>query len=571
MKIAPEIFKEEEWRKIEDLIYHLDEKQSVWLSGYLAGRTKTPCPQQPDLQELMICHGGETGNSKKISSLVEQQALKLGYRAKIVDLGQIKFRQFSKFNLVVLICSTHGDGDPPEPVLPFYTALMSDSGLRLEAMNYAVLALGDSSYEHFCATGIAIDKRLNALGAARLLERQDCDVDYQRAADHWIQKLALKLPRIKESHNTDTLGPPTPEADRSNPMTVKVIENIQLSAEWREDAVHHLVCDLEENPLALAAGDAIGVLVKNPIDLVTRLLEITNLQPQQMVNLGGVAVPLLDALTDKLDITIPSRDFGQLWESLDTSGLFHAAMGDSEKERKEFLKNQPLIELITKFRAPVKAQQLVDVLRPLQPRLYDIANSLRVTPDEVHLCIKRYSYIQGNAAYKGIGSNYIVDLKPGAALQIFPHKHLRFHLPESHEVPLILIADSTGVAPFRSFIQEMEAENRAHPCWLIFSEQLFEEDFLYQSEWINAMSSGTLKALNPVFYQDTPRHTLFSAILEQEGQFRDWLEQGAHIYLSGDKTILAKTEEAIKEWTELQEDIQWTALSANKRLHKNLY
>jgi len=575
VKNRPEIFKEAHWKEIIELTSRLDKQQSIWLSGYLAGRADS----QPSVtitentSEIVICHGGETGNSKKIALQLESKMQGLGYQVKVADLAQMTLRHFAKLKQVVIICSTHGDGDPPEPVATFYNSLMSSS-ISLEHMRYAVLALGDSSYEHFCVTGINIDEKLAKSGASQILERQTSDTDFQKVADLWIDNLIAKLPAATGEAITDTPAtdkPETKEVDRNNPVSVNVIENIRLSASTRQDAVHHLILDMENTSLPLSAGDAVGVFIKNPADMVIALLQATRLKPEQIVSLDGASMTLENALTNKLDITVPSRNFGQLWESLDATGAFHAAMGETEKSKKDFLKSKPLLQLVKDFQVTVNAQQLVDVLRPLQPRLYDMTNSLKQSPDELHLCIKKYHYAYGDEIYQGVGSNYLASLNENDAVQIFPHKHQRFHMPENPEVPLILIADSTGIAPFMAFLQEVAASERTHDCWLIFSEVAFEDDFLYQSELIQLMQSGVLKHLHPVFYGDHSGNKIFENIEKHQDIFTTWVNQGAHLYLSGDKAILTKAEESIREWAKSRQELHFDALLAEKRLHKNLY
>lgn len=576
VKTRPEIFKEEYWQEIVELTNRLDAKQCIWLSGYLAGRADMqPQAERPETQEeIVICHGGETGNSKKIATQLEQKLTALGLPNRVVDLAQIPLRQFAKLRMAVIICSTHGDGDPPEPVASFYHSLMTSTA-SLESMRYAVLALGDSSYEHFCVTGIRIDEKLKQLGASSLLERQTCDTDFQKTADIWLENLIRKLPQADgghvAAHPQETVKPVASGIDKHHPVAVTVVENIGLTAPGRQDAIHHVICDLGELELPLVAGDAVGILVKNPEYMVNSLLQATELDGEQMVNMDGANLTLTVALHEKLDITIPSRDFGQLWESLDASGAFHAAMGDSEKSRKDFLKSRPLTELARQFPVSVSAQQLVDVLRPLQPRLYDIANSLKQSPDELHLCVRKYLYAKENVVFPGVGSHYLADLKAGDTLAIFPHRHQRFHMPENHEAPLILVADSTGIAPFIAFLQEMEAEHKLHECWLVFSERAFEDDFLYQSILQKFLTDGVLKYLHPVFYGDTTDDVIFDVIMQHESQFRDWLARGGHLYFSGDKPLLTKTEESLKAWFKSREDNAWESLAAEKRLHKNLY
>src|SRR5690606_17265885 len=143
-----------------------------------------------------------------------------------------------------------------------------------------------------------------------------------------------------------------------------------------------------------------------------------------------------------------------------------------------FLKQNQLRDILARYPAAEAAPQpFVDRLRPLQPRLYDVANSLTRVEGELHVTVHAYRYPFAGRQESGIATQYLLGLQPGDMVRLYPHRNVRFHLPEDRNAPLILIADGTGIAPYRAFLQELAGSDRGNACWLVFSERRFEEDF----------------------------------------------------------------------------------------------
>jgi sulfite reductase (NADPH) flavoprotein alpha-component len=342
--------------------------------------------------------------------------------------------------------------------------------------------------------------------------------------------------------------------------------------------VHHLELLLEADDFAIEPGDAVGIQVRNPAHLVNAVLKAAGLQHTEIVTINHRTISLDQALTEECDITIPSKNFLAVWPAIQAHTELIEQWNIDSKEQRNFLRTHQLLDLLVDYPVAntstkdISAQAFVESLRPLQPRLYDVANSLKFLDDELHLTVKKYVYAFHDREETGIASDYLINLQKNDVLHIYPHRNARFHLPEETKVPLILIADGTGIAPYRAFLQELQASERSHPCWLIFSEERFEEDFLYQLEWQQALEDGLLKRVDTLFYQDQPEHTLAELIIGQPKLLSEWLNIGAHLYLCGDKDRLTDCENTLQSWaTQAGHETRWSTMNTNKHIHRNLY
>ncbi len=577
VSLAVDIFSDKKWQEVQLLLQTLDARQVIWLSGYLAGQSnKGVETAQPVINEseVLVAYGSETGNCEKLARQLEALARAENIKVVVRDLAYMRARQLSKQTYVLFICSTHGDGDPPESMKSFHASLMDAKASRLPNLRYAVLSLGDSTYEHFCATGKQLDERFASLGGTRLTFRQDCDVDYHHAAKLWMEELLKLIPCSESLGSISTQHiDQTEKITKSNPLLTTVLSNTRLSRCSRDNPVHHIELSVDSKKIALASGDAVGILARNPDSLVEAVLEAASMKRDEVVTVNHRTTRLDMVLAEECDLTIPSNKFIEMWSQVALSADLTAIANLEHTEKKHFLKKHQVLDIIKKFPAKVAAQHFVSHLRPLQPRLYDVANNINFIEDEIHLTVKKYSYEFQERVEEGIASVHLVDIKENDQLRIYPYRNSRFHLPEALEVPLILIADSTGIAPYRAFIQEMQLGTRAHPCWLIFSEEQYEEDFLYQIELQKAMELGILKRIDTCFYHDQLDSSLAKTVIAQSELFINWLKQGAHIYLCGDKQRLTGCESEMSSWlmNSGKQELSWECLDSNHRIHRNLY
>ena len=348
-----------QWQQVQALLRELDERQTLWLSGYLAASPQPRQATQPASsgQQILIAHGGETGNSQALAEKLATQAHESGINVELQDLAQLRLRQLGKKSHLLLICSTHGDGDPPEPIQPFYDALMDDSAPRLEKLQFSVLALGDSTYEHFCVTGQQLDQRLEALGAQRLHPRQDCDVDFEQPAAQWTHAVLEQLPQKDTTSMASASQEPqtakTPLYSKQHPLTVEVLENLNLSATSRRTPIHHLELALEAPDFAVAPGDAVGILADNPPEQVAAVLDACGLSGDAPVTIDKQSLPLVQALRQHLDLAIPSSRFLTFWAELSGDAELRQQASATSREQRLYLKQVQILDLLRQARHSV--------------------------------------------------------------------------------------------------------------------------------------------------------------------------------------------------------------------------
>ncbi|CAG4892294.1 assimilatory sulfite reductase (NADPH) flavoprotein subunit [Paraburkholderia gardini] len=564
-----------QWEHISGLASSLDSKQLLWVSGFLAGVEQaatrdvsplgtavdaSPAPGDaghPGQRPLTVLYGSETGNSAALATTLAGHAAKRGLTLSLHDMATYKTRQLKDEHDMLIIVSTYGEGDPPQPAAGFFEFVEGRKAPKLPAVRFAVLALGDSTYEHYCEAGKRLDRRLEELGAQRLKPRVDCDIDYDEAASAWIDDIAATLGNTsltggKSADGMSSAALPastktqTPAFDKRNPFSARIIENIALTGRGSSKETRHIELSLEESGLAFEPGDALGVMPANAPALVETILIELGLAPQTVIDVKGEPVTLGDALANRFEITTLTPRFLDHWAHLSgADALRRLTLADRAVERTDFAHGHHVIDVIRQF--PVKgidAQHLIAGLRPLAPRLYSIASSLAVAPDEVHLTVSTVRYTLHGERRSGIASGHFAERgELDARLPVYVQKNPNFRLP-ADDVPLIMIGAGTGVAPYRAFMQEREARGAGGRSWLVFGERNFRTDFLYQTEWQTLLKDGVLTRMDVAFSRD--RHIEDRAkvyvqhrLKEQARDIFAWLEEGAHVYVCGDANRLA--------------------------------
>lgn len=536
--------------QLQQLAAQLSPLQQAWVSGYLAASAgvaaQTTAQVQPG-NTLTILYGSQTGNSRGIASQLAQQARANGYAVNLSAMGEYNVRSLKQEQLLVVIVSTQGEGDAPDDAIELHKFLASKRAPKLEQLHYAVLALGDSSYEFFCQTGKDFDERLAALGAKPLLPRVDCDVDYQQLSEQWQQQLLVAVqPHLQTSAQVvsiDSVKPANTASgySKQQPYEADILLSQKITGRDSTKDTRHIEIDLGESGIQYQPGDALGVYFSNYAALVDELLSSLQLDGNSAVMLQDRALSLRQALLDEKELTQLYPGLVQFWAQHCGSDELQAIADDREQSRL-FIRHHQLADLQRLYPITnVDAQQLIDVLRPITPRLYSIASSQSEVDTEVHLTVGLVQEVRDGIPRYGAASGFLARAEEGQKLRVYVEANKHFRLPTDPATPVIMIGPGTGVAPFRAFMQQRAAQGASGDSWLFFGNPHFEQDFLYQTEWQQYLKTGQLSRISLAFSRDQQQKIYVQQRIREQGEaLWQWLQRGAHLYLCGDAERMAK-------------------------------
>jgi sulfite reductase (NADPH) flavoprotein alpha-component len=552
-------FNQEQAELLNRLLPTFTESQKVWLSGYLAGAASAPLAsilgvpgQQGSTEgtaskEVTILYGSQTGNARGLANKASTTLEGKGFQVTVSAMSDFKPNNIKKVKNLLIIVSTHGEGDPPDNALTFHEFLHGKRAPKLEDLNFSVLSLGDSSYEFFCQTGKQFDARLEELGGTRLYPRFDCDLDYDEPAAEWIEGIIGSLGEAKGGIPALTQAAATQTVEstysRTNPFRAEVLENLNLNGRGSNKETRHLELSLEGSGLHFQPGDSLGFYPENDPELVELLLEELKWNPEESVTINkqGEVLSLKDALKTYYEITTLTKPLLQKAAELTANSNLLELLNDSDKV-KSYLEGHDLLDVVRDF-GPVNSspQEFVSILRKMPARLYSIASSLNANPDEVHLTIGAVRYNAHGRDRKGVCSIFTAErLQPGDTVPIYIQQNENFKLPANPETPIIMVGPGTGVAPFRSFMQEREETGAEGKSWMFFGDQHFVTDFLYQTEWQKWLKDGVLTKMDVAFSRDTAEKVYVQhRMLEQSKELFQWLQEGAAVYICGDEKHMA--------------------------------
>jgi len=547
--------------QLEVLAKGLTREQALWISGYFAGLGGlgaaeltmphgVPGESASQAVTITLLYGSETGNSAHLAENFASRLRGEGFNVAVSDMETYKPRQLKEEQYLLLVASTHGEGDPPQAALNFFEFIESRKAPKLPGLKFSVLALGDSTYEKYCEAGKRLDRRFEELGATRLSPRVDCDVDFDVPSTHWMDALQPLLPKAESTPRQSGNAAPfvqgataaMPSFDKRHPFSAPVIENLVLTGRGSSKETRHIELSLEGADLTYEPGDALGLFPANDIDAVQALLEQAGLDGETGVMRGDKETSLAEALTSDFEIQTATPRFLENWARLSgASELEWLIAPENASKRNAFLHGHHVIDIVRTF--PVSGLASADLLaglRPLQPRLYSIASSLSAVPDEVHLTIASVIYELHGKLRMGIASGHIAArLEPDSTLPVYVQPNPHFRLP-ADDAPIIMIGAGTGVAPYRAFLQEREARGAVGRSWLFFGERNFRTDFLYQTEWQAYLQNGLLTRMNVAFSRDRAEKTYVQHKISENGaDVFAWLEEGAHLYVCGDAAHMA--------------------------------
>lgn len=545
---------DEQAAEVNRLVARLSGDQRTWLSGYLAGlqaasgEAGAPREAAAEQHTLTILYGSETGNAESVAQQAGEQALARGLPARVVDMADYKPRELRDERLLLVVTATHGEGDPPDPALDFYEFLHGRKAPKLGEARFAVLALGDSSYEHFCQTGRDLDSRFEALGGQRLIERVDCDVDFDEAAEAWIQNAldaagehVVEAPAAVPSAGAAPAGV---SYDRHNPFQAEVLENQVLNGRGSEKATHHIELSLEGSGIDYQPGDILCLMPRNREEVAAELLEALSLDPQQTVASHAGERTLAEALREDYEITTLTPAFVEAYAELAEAQALKELLAEGKRgDLMGYLHGRHIIDVVNEhpLGEALDAETLLGMMRRLQPREYSIASSHLANPGEVHVTVAAVRYESHGRLRHGVASTFLAEqAEPGETVPVYLRRNKHFRLPENPDTPIVMIGPGTGVAPFRAFIEEREVSAAGGANWLFFGNPHFRTDFLYQTEWQRWLKEGVLTRMDVAFSRDGPDKVYVQDRLRERGaELYRWLEDGAHVYVCGDAERMA--------------------------------
>lgn len=542
-------FAPEEAAWLNQFLSRVSPAQALFLRGYLAGKSEgaaAPVAQKAS-EPLTILFGTESGNAEGLAGRALSLAKERGFQATVKGMDAYKTKDLSKEKNLLVIVSTWGEGDPPESAVDFYEFLHSDKAPKLPNVKYAVLSLGDSSYEHFCQTGKDFDKRFAELGATRAFDRVDSDVDFEEPFNRFMGQVwaSFSAGDTTAVASAVAAAPVASAYDRKNPFSATILENINLNGRGSAKETRHLEIDLEGSGLTYEAGDALGVYPTNCPELVSLMIKAAKLKEEEAVPTpDGGEKPLAEALFADYDITTVSKPMLKKYLELGKNDkLAQLLAPESKDELSNYLWGRDLVDILQDF--PVKdldGKTLVSLLRKMPPRLYSIASSIHAHPDEVHLTVGAVRYQTGDRVRKGVCSTFLADRAAGEGkVPIYMHANKNFKLPQNGDTPIIMVGPGTGIAPFRAFIEERNALGAKGKNWLFFGDQHFATDFLYQTEWQDYIKTGVLQKIDLAFSRDTDEKVYVQhRMMAQSKDLFAWLEEGANFYVCGDASRMAK-------------------------------
>ena len=566
LQVTNSPFNQEQIELLNQLLPNLTATQKIWLSGYLtATQNSIASENEPQTaaiapinetnvkaisKEITILYGSQTGTAQGIAENKGKVLKEQGFNVTVSSMNDFKPNNLKKVKNLLIVVSTHGEGEPPDNALTFHEFLHGKRAPKLDELNFSVLSLGDSSYEFFCQTGKEFDQRLEELGAHRIAKRADCDLDYDEPSEEWFNDVLTQLSETTVENTAASLSASnTPASEsvysRTNPFKAEVLDIINLNGKGSNKQTLHIELSLEGSNLTYQPGDALGIYPENNPNLVDILLEALNFSPEEIVtvNKQGDARSLRDALISNFEITVLTKPLLEQAAKLSSDKkLLELVSSENADKLKAYIYGRDLLDLVQDFGPfSFSAQEFVDILRKIPARLYSIASSYEANPDEVHLTIGAVRYESHDRDREGVCSILCADrLQPGDTLPIYIQHNQNFKLPENPEAPIIMVGPGTGIAPFRSFMQEREEKGAEGKSWLFFGDQHFVTDFLYQTEWQKLIKDGILTKMDVAFSRDSEQKVYVQhRMLEQSKELFSWLEEGAYVYICGDEKHMA--------------------------------
>lgn len=545
--------------ELKKIIENYNDKQLAWLSGYLWGRaekssveqvlpsTTPPSNMTQAEQKVTIISASQTGNARRVANELSQDIERLGIAVTHLPAGEYKAKKLSQEEILILVTSTQGEGEPPEEALSLYKYLFAAKAPKLTHLKFAVFGLGDASYPKFCQAAKDFDQRFAELDAQRLLVRVDADTDFQTISTSWRQAVIDKLSQLQPSNtqspteNSTSIAVNSSLYHRDNPFIATVNVNQKITSRDSDRDIRHIELDLSDSDLHYQPGDAVGVWYQNSHELVEEILSITQLAGETPVEHHGQQIALKTVLTEYVELTQNTPIIIEKYAQAVQHPELLTLIGDREALL-EMSQTLPLVDMLIRYRGKIAAQTFVGLLRPLTPRFYSIASAQDEVGSEVHLTVNVVRYQVDDKIRMGGASGFLANqIADQDQVKIFIEHNDNFRLPDDTHAPIIMIAAGTGIAPFRAFLQQRANQGATGKNWLFFGNPHFISDFLYQVEWQSYVKEGLLTHIDLAWSRDQAEKIYVQdKLMAQASNIWQWLQEGAFIYVCGDAKRMAK-------------------------------
>jgi len=524
----------------ENMPFSEDQKQ--WLGGFIAGLhsrlQSSPTTTTTAQKAITIIYGTQTGNAEAVAYDAADAATAQGLAPIVMDMDDVELSELANVERLLVITSTYGEGEMPDNAAALWEEISNDDAPTFENTFFSVLGLGDTGYDDFCECAIQWDERLAELGASRIADRVDCDVDYDEPAAEWTEQ-ALEIIKDKGSEGgaevTTSSSAPKKEKskfNRKNPMLAPLTAKIRLTSENSSKEIMHFEFSLKGTGESYQAGDAINLIPRNQPELVTEL----------MACFDSTDATIKQQLTDQLEIRMPTKDFIKAIAKKSDDAELTTLINGEAATLNDFIYGKDCIDMLKAYpTAKFSLEEFMAFLKPIAARAYSIASSINAHPEEVQLTIGSVRYNQDGRDHNGVCSTFLADIaNEGEDIQCYFAPNKSFSVPEDKSKNIIMVGPGTGIAPFRGFLEERETSKATGQNWLFFGDRTIENDFIYREQIESWQEKGMLK-LDLAFSRDqTEKIYVQDRIKEKGAEFYQWLEEGAYFYICGDAFRMAK-------------------------------
>ena len=546
--------------------------QKSWLSGFMAGMqsAKTILPSQstglvsPGTESaplVNILYGTQTGNAESLAMDAAVVAQGQGFQANVQGLDDVSIDTFASMRRVIITIATYGEGEMPDNASLFWGALSAADMPQLPDMKFGILGLGDTGYDEFCQAGKLIDMRLEQLGAHRMVDRLDCDVDYEDMAEEWINRVVpiANDGAMKAAPKVDTQPAKVKSIwNRKNPYPATLIRSRLLSGKSSRKEICHYEIDLGDSGLIYETGDALNVMPTNDPSLVSKILQRLDVDGDVIIQ--GEEKTITELLTHNYEISTPSRNLITAIEAQANDDMLSHVFKNGDKQAlADFLWGKDTLDLLNLNNdIRFSIDEFLKLLKALQHRAYSISSSPSKHAGSVHLTVASVRWSNNDRDHRGVCSTFLADrINENDKLGIFVSPNKAFRIPDNDKAPIIMVGPGTGIAPFRAFLEEREVRGATGENWLFFGDQTRASDFIYEEQLVALQKSGVLNRLDLAFSRDQKEKIYVqNKMREHAKDLYQWLENGGYFYVCGDATRMARdVDQALLEIVAEQRDI----------------